>query len=338
MLTKRVLFKRGLALVLLLLPIALVYTATRYPLKAELEMRLVEALTQQGLTHVEVRIGGLTENSVYVSHISFTKENISLAVDDVQVVATSLPYKELLRKNYGNVAADWTIGSLVVSGLPYEFPAFSGSGKATSSQLTGELHDASGQYGAQFDVTFEQAVISKLRMPWQGARVTAPRIVIALGKERKSIHIPLHLEELPLNTVLSMMASGKASGTGLVSGNVELTILPNGGFSLGKGQLGTHAEGVIQLAKDALPGDSQQVEMTRRALSDFHYKDLSIRLSPDNKGKVMIQLNLEGNNPQEFDGRPVKLNVNLTGDVLELLQQTILPLGNPEQLIQGNTP
>lgn len=420
-LAKREIFKRLLALALLLVPITLAYTISQYPLRAKAESKIAALMGDAGFSDVQVEIASLSEKSAVFSRIAFVQQGIAVSLGDIRIDASSLPYRELLQKRYDNIAGRWSIGSLVVTGMAYDLPPLSGSGEFTSQSFSGALASASGSHAATFAITPESAKLSDIRFAWEkadisaqsldvqvkelknadyanasgiwtlkglnvagleyeipplsgsgslttrsldgalsdgagttrahfaltperarieqlallwkGARVSTSKVDIALGV-KKPVHIPLAIQNLDMNTLLSMISPDKAKGTGTVSGNVELVLLPDGGFSLGKGMFGTHQEGVIQLAPDALPGDSPQVDMTRRALSNFHYKDLSITLSPDKDGKVSIVLKLEGNNPQEFDGRPVKLNVNLTGDVLELLQQTILPIGDPRKLIK----
>ena len=56
-----------------------------------------------------------------------------------------------------------------------------------------------------------------------------------------------------------------------------------------------------------------------------------VKDSQEDKSK--ITLTLEGNNPEAFEGRPIKLNVNIGGDVLPLIQQSILPLNDVKQLL-----
>ena len=126
----------------------------------------------------------------------------------------------------------------------------------------------------------------------------------------------------------------KASGTGFVSGSATLTIFPNKTFTISDGNLAADQEGVIKIAPEALPGEKAQMEITREVLSDFHYKLLSIKTSKTANDQVAIQLSIEGNNPKAYDGRIVKLNINLTGDVIDLLNQTILPLADPLQYLQ----
>ena len=44
-------------------------------------------------------------------------------------------------------------------------------------------------------------------------------------------------------------------------------------------------------------------------------------------------MTLQGNNPKVYKGKPVKLNVHLTGDILDVVRQSMLT-SNPTKLLQ----
>ena len=326
--------KRSKILLLLAAVVAAVALfASQFSLHSELEKRIAAQLTLQGLSKVEVSIAQLDKQHILFSRLSFAKDKIRVAAEDINIVATALPIAELLRSNYANVAADWSVKTLTVSGIPYELPPLSGAGKAREGEVSGELHDAKRAHESRFTIMPKEVLLHAIHLPWQGAKVSAQKVRIALG-ERQPIHIPLRIENLPLTTLLAMISSDKASGTGTVSGKVELIIFPDGRFDVRDGKFAAKKSGLIQLSPDALPGEGAQMDIARTALSNFHYKDLSLMLSPDKQGKPLIRLNLEGNNPNAFNGRTVKLNVNLSGDVLELLQQTVMPMADPTRFIE----
>ena len=332
--------KRLLALVFLIVPFAAVMFITDYPLKTKIETTITALMTAQKLDDVQMSISNLTQQNITFSRIAFRQEDKTIELRDLSVTATALPYTELLQKNYANVAARWTLGSVTVAGLPYPLPPLGGEGvfymKDRKPVITGHLRDAQKTHSGEFTVTSEAVLLEDIRLLWQGASVASQEIVIALGAKRP-IHIPLVVKNLPLPTLLALVSSEKATGTGTVSGNIDVVVNPDGTFALGGGQFSTVNEGLIQISADALPGDQQQMQAARAALSNFHYKELKVTTSSTDRGKASIRLNLEGNNPEAFDGRPIKLNVNLTGDLLELLQQTIMPLADPSKLMEKDT-
>jgi len=328
--------KRFLAMFLLILPIAAVFYATSYPLKEEIEKRLTTMLTQQGFTNVAVSVAGIDNRNITFAHIRLSKEKMKVDMEGLTISATNLPYRELLQNNYTNLAAQWTLRSLEVAGIPYELPVMTGSGvyymKDANPTVAGELYDQERTHQTHFTVTPSVVLLEDTQVEWQKAQMTASEIVHFL-KEKKPTLIPLKVRNLPLETLLSMLGD-KASGTGTVSGAADLIIYPDGRFGVGDGKFTALGGGVLQLSPQALPGDQPQMEMARNALSNLHYTELSITLVPDNDGKVTIALRMEGRNPDAFDGKGVNLNVNLSGDVLDLVQQTLLPLADPTKYLE----
>lgn len=235
------------------------------------------------------------------------------------------------------LAGSWTLSALDVSGMKYDLPPLSGSGRLSSAngevRVNGHLEDAKKTHKGDFTVTDKTALLENIYVEAFDAKLKSSQIVIHLN-QKKAIYVPLQVSNLDLEKLLEMLAKEKASGTGVVNGKVDLVIYPGGRIGIGGGGLGTTGNGIIRIDPSLLPGDNDRLAEARVALSNFYYNNVSITSSQDTKGRTAIHLKIEGNNPEAFDGRPIKLNVNLTGDVLELLQQTLLPLANPTEYLK----
>lgn len=268
----------------------------------------------------------LAEKSLDVTNVKFALEKTYVAIASLSL---GFANQEAIQEG------SWKLSGLAITGLDQEVPVLQGSGNYDLDKkrfVSGNLQDKSKQYMANIRVNEQEAIIRNLRLKWEGATIKSAEIHIPFGGE-KSFALPLHIEQLPLNTLFSNIAQGKASGSGMISGDLDLSVDPKGGVSLKNGNFVNNAEGVIKIDPSALPGEQAQMKIAREALSNFHYTKLSLTTSGDKEQGVTIKLNVEGNNPQAFNGRPVKLNVNLTGDVIELLEQTILPLTDPMKYI-----
>lgn len=329
--------KRIFVLVALAVAAVAAYLIMSFPLKERIEARLAGEMTAQGLSAPSAVISQMDSKSVTFSLIRFTKDKVTIELRDLNITATNLPYNELLRNNYTNLAARWSIGSLTVDGIPYDLPDLSGEGvyymKDRLPTLTGEMHDEKHTHEATFTVTPKTILLENAKMQWQGAKLSADEIVYWL-QEKKPTLVPLKMQDMPLSTLLGLATGGKATGTGTVSGAADILVYPDGKLVLGEGKFSAGKNGIIQVSPDALPGEQTQMQMARQALGNFHYNDLSITLEPHHDGTVTIHLNMGGNNPDAFDGKPVKLGVNLSGDVIELLQQIILPLADPSKYLE----
>ncbi len=133
---------------------------------------------------------------------------------------------------------------------------------------------------------------------------------------------------------MQSLTGGRVTATGKVTGDLPLMIGRDGNIKVLPGTLKSEGPGMISMSADTIPGDNEQVGIVRQILQDLQYSGLSVALKNDESGRTTILLSFEGNNPSVYEGRPVKLNVNLTGDVLEFIQQNILLLGNPEQFLE----
>ena len=80
------------------------------------------------------------------------------------------------------------------------------------------------------------------------------------------------------------------------------------------GMLRFHSPKIIALAQ-ANPA----MKLVADALEDFRYELLSSAVSYDEAGKLMLNLRLNGRNPDLERGRPFNFNINLEEDIPALL-------------------
>jgi hypothetical protein len=90
------------------------------------------------------------------------------------------------------------------------------------------------------------------------------------------------------------------------------------------------------VAPELIPGAGhQELETVRKALENFDYQSLDIQIMSGSDGTAGISLKLSGHNPEAFEGREVKLNINFTGDILPLIEQSVLPFNDLGQLLRN---
>ena len=176
------------------------------------------------------------------------------------------------------------------------------------------------------------AKIKQLKFPYLGGEISTKNVKLPLSFA-KAISADITLKNVDLNQLMAKISDGKISGTGNINGTIPLKYYPDGRIEFGDGELKSAEAGVIAVAPELLAGDNEQMQITRTALENFHYTILKIGVSSDN-GKLTLNLNLQGNNPQAFSGQKIKLNINLNGDVLPLIQQSILPINDIKQLLK----
>jgi len=271
------------------------------------------------------------------SRIAFSKEDLQVDLQNVHILGKHLPITEILRENYSNIEGTWQMDAVNISGIAYPFPPLAGKGEfsfiSNTPQIGGAFESKDKQVSADFVLDTINLRVKNIRLPWEGAKISAKNIEYSFITP-EPIYVILYVDHLQLGRLLNLITGDKATATGFVAGAVPVVFAPDGGFMPGAAKLISKDTGIITIAPELLAGDNTQMEMARTALSNFHYKNLSLTSQTDKDGKLSITLEIEGNNPNAFDGKSVKLNVNLTGDVLELLEQSLLPSANPTKFLE----
>ncbi len=175
--------------------------------------------------------------------------------------------------------------------------------------------------------------LQKMQFPWGGGIISLKKVMIPL-KSTKPVQLDILLERVDLAQLFLLLGEGKVKATGSISGLLPIIYYPDGKVTLQQGTAAALSAGIISISPDLLPGENAQLQMARKTLENFHYTKLNISVSSNQQNKSTIQLKLEGKNPDAFEGRLVNLNVNLTGDILSLIQQSILPLNDFKKILQ----
>lgn len=256
----------------------------------------------------------------------------------------------LLTKTGGG---QWHISGIHIKAGETALPVLVGEGPLTldSNHLTaeGEFKSADGNVRASFNLnlSFRAPEKSQLKlitatMPWNKGRLSTRNVVILLN-DKKDITLELLVEHVPVGALMQMLTGAETPATGVVSGTIPLTIKADGSLDFGASRLETKGPGIITLKPETIPGDNEQIMLVRDIMKNLHYTVLSIALQPGTqinqktgvkKRALAVLLTLEGNNPDVAGGRPVKLNVQLNGDVLNLIQQSLLSLVDPSLFLK----
>ena len=145
----------------------------------------------------------------------------------------------------------------------------------------------------------------------------------------------LQVEGLELQELFKVYPAEGLSGNGTIDGQLPLYI-DHGAIYIEAGQLHARESGVLQFQSDkiqALGRSNPAMRLVADALDDFHFNLLSSDLSYDQSGKLLLNVRLEGQNPDIEKGRPIHLNVNLEEDIPALLASIQLS-GQVSEIIQ----
>lgn len=238
---------------------------------------------------------------------------------------------------------EWNISAISIAGaLP--LPPLEAAGKISAKQegvvADGRIRDESGQYRASFGFDYgiaqsAPAILSleDVSMPWNGGTLSVKRATIPLSAA--SYKFTLDVNRVSLNQLLESTTGSRVVATGTLSGSIPITIRPDGGFTISAGSLKADEPGTLQMDPSTIPGDQAQIGLVRDVMQNLHYSEINLGVTSGKDGKIAAQIVIQGNNPDIYNGRPVKLNLNLTGDVLNLIRQSIIPFNDPQNFLKG---
>ena len=183
-----------------------------------------------------------------------------------------------------------------------------------------------------------KAEIANLSFSMAGSRFQVRQARLDPAGQRHDLR--LELASLDLQRLLGEVAVEGLSGSGQLRGVMPVSmqgqtvVIRDGSLeSTGPGILSyrresrgpalpagvpLEAEGAEE-EEDAIALLQDPVELTMRALENFHYDRLAIRVDKQAGGEAALKVQLEGKNPDLLDGYPFNLNINLTGDLTPVL-------------------
>jgi hypothetical protein len=167
--------------------------------------------------------------------------------------------------------------------------------------------------------------ISNFQFPFGGGEVSLKPIKADLSKQN-AITTKVNFKSIDLAEVLKDIDELK--GEGKVSGHIILKFFKDGNFQIVDGLVENIGNGVLKISPNLIPGEQEQVKMTREILQNFNYEDLDVFIEVGKDEKSSIKLKIEGSNPEYENGRRVKLNVNLFGDTISLIKNSLLPFND----------
>lgn len=239
----------------------------------------------------------------------------------------------------------WQVKDIALSGLDQPIPLLNAAGTVLVSdhrlEVNGTFKSDDGTYRVDVAYTLPLStqaapapslIIRNLALPWNGGTIAMTDMAIPL-QNKQPINVTLRLQDIPIDILLQQLTGKQASATGVVTGTLPLSILPDGTVAIKAGVLKALQPGKISLSPEAIPGDNDQIALLRDVLKNLHYNLLALDVDSDPQKKLGVTLRLEGMNPDVYGGKPVKLNVHLSGDVLDLIKTNLL-LFNPLNLIK----
>ncbi|HLF97154.1 MAG TPA: YdbH domain-containing protein, partial [Methylococcaceae bacterium] len=162
----------------------------------------------------------------------------------------------------------------------------------------------------------------RLALQQAGARLFGGAVDVVpadLDLNRRPYALTLRLTDIDLEPLLRSLERKELSGTGRIGGELPLRI-DETGLAIDDGALSGHGPGVLRYRGPAADPDN----IAFKALRNLAYHTLKARLDYGADGEYRIGLRLEGNNPELLEGYPIAFNLNLSGQLSELVRAGLL--------------
>ncbi len=102
------------------------------------------------------------------------------------------------------------------------------------------------------------------------------------------------------------------------------------------GELEAAGPGWLRYRSDGVPAALQQggenVGLLLQALENFRYEALRITLDGRTDAEMDIGLHVKGANPDLYDGYPIELNLDLEGELANILRSGLATYQIPERI------
>jgi hypothetical protein len=173
------------------------------------------------------------------------------------------------------------------------------------------------------------------QLQWRLAGGTARAEPFSLGSPLEGLNVTLRAEQLDLGQLLALTRMDGLSGEGSLDGVLPLRVAEGAAMVAG-GELAATGPGVLRYAAGSAPAALQAggegVDLLLQALENFHYEALEITLDGRTDSAMDIGLHLAGANPDLYDGHPVEFNLDLEGELANILRQGVASYQIPERI------
>ena len=130
--------------------------------------------------------------------------------------------------------------------------------------------------------------------------------------------LPLEIRQIDVEPLLALLDVDGLSGSGRLSGVLPLAYR-DGSVEIVDGQLDSTGAGTLKYAPGATIPDNPGLQVLR----NFHFRQLGLHLWYGREGAYRVQSKLEGNNPDFYDGYPIRFGLNINGALPGLFRSAL---------------
>lgn len=274
-------------------------------------------------------------------NVSFASDHLNIEYGSLRFNISNTALSMHLNDNDTGWVGNWTVRDISSPSTPSITASGTFTLDANGIKILADLK-AKDENGITAKLTIDYAftapkkmmlTINSASMPWGGGTISVKNITVPVF-ETKAIIMPVQTKNVSIDDLMQMMTGEYVRATGTISGTIPVIIGRDGTISLGNGGLKANNHGQLSMPPELIPGQGEQIEMTRKILKDFQYNILDISIKKINANKISVLLAIKGNNPDMYNGREVNLNIRLSGDLLEIIRSNAMLILQPETLMK----
>lgn len=173
------------------------------------------------------------------------------------------------------------------------------------------------------------------RLRWDFAGGTVAAAPFTVGSAASDIIATLNAERLDLAQLFALTRLDGLSGEGTIRGTLPLRVSGVEAVIEG-GELRATGPGWLRYRSDGVPAALQaggeNVSLLLQALENFRYEALRITLDGRTDAEMDIGLHVKGANPDLYDGYPIEFNLDLEGELANILRSGLASYQIPERI------
>lgn len=183
--------------------------------------------------------------------------------------------------------------------------------------------------------------VDEVSWPFAGGKLGIDRFIVPFDAMPKGMTATINGLDASQLVALADVADLNAEGS--LNGFIPIR-LTDQGVVIDNARLSSIGAGVLRYrsasAAESLKQSGGSAEILARALENFRFDDLDIRLDGPLDGEILAKAQINGSNPDLYDGKRIELNVSLQGALREFLQSANVIRNIPETIrdrVQGPT-
>jgi len=179
------------------------------------------------------------------------------------------------------------------------------------------LEDLTWQY--RFDTLAGEVQIIDFDTALLGGKLSIPAALYNSTGDRQQVDVVL--ADLRVDSLVSLAEYPGLLADGLISGYIPF-IIEGDTISIEKGLIGALKPGgsIRYTPADAAPSSNPSLQLVNDALSNYQYQTMNTEVFYDEDGELLLNVQLQGSNPDMNNGQAINLNVNITDNIPSLLK------------------